>query len=700
MSEYIIKKEIWNNGRSVLCRAKQKSGSNLNFLIKRYTDGAASEELLKREMEISQFVENYAPKSITVPVIELTQIEGKPCVVMQYRNNGIFLSELMEKHEKKLSFADKAEIGIRVLDSLATLHAFKAEDQDTGVLHLDIHPGNIFMESADPENHEYGTAKFIDFASSEILKGGAPVNPVLRSQTPGFSAPEILEEETELLSAAADLYSVGAVLYKIFTGEKVKSDGNDFTGERFGDSRIISEALTTFLRCSLEYNPKYRYWDALSMKNALKQLKELYLAMERKDYAALYSAAYYFSIPQETAAAERPEFDIGKFSASINQLRRFQHEDRKAARRNYYISQGLLSIARRNAKDVPKSMLAGLLRECIAGANNMGETYESIALFEEMLSLKKHIHLLDYYEILNKAASSYMDLYLFEKAGECYWSVIKGLEEIKKTYLKEAKTLGTDGKTACQIPDLARALSGYGSYLAFTYAKNRENPMKWFRAAICEFGEYTGNVAITQSNILNYALMTKDESLYREYAGSYFEASDPSGKILKKLTDQKKGIHLYQLMIYLKGIYVFDLEKTDDEFDRELISLLRDGRLDGKEMQEHPAQLIYKYIGLILLKKGYNEEASFAAEKSVSAIPEAVPDLMKPLSILMCMSYQTMWIFAKESGDAEEMETVWDRIIGHIDRTVAVGKEYGWGILKQKILTEGGLENILTYMYA
>ena len=49
-----------------------------------------------------------------------------------------------------------------------------------------------------------------------------------------------------------------------------------------------------------------------------------------------------------------------------------------------------------------------------------------------MMTIRLYIHLLDYYEILNKAALSYMDLYLFEKAGECYWSVIKGLEEIKK----------------------------------------------------------------------------------------------------------------------------------------------------------------------------------------------------------------------------------------------------------------------------
>src|SRR5579884_402315 len=98
---------------------------------------------------------------------------------------------------------DKAlEIARKLCAGLAAAHA-------KGVLHRDLKPGNVMLDGR-------GHVLLTDFGLAGIA--GDIADPDVRSGTPAYMAPEQLSgaEVTE----RSDLYSLGLVLYEIFTGKR------------------------------------------------------------------------------------------------------------------------------------------------------------------------------------------------------------------------------------------------------------------------------------------------------------------------------------------------------------------------------------------------------------------------------------------------------------------------------------------------
>ena len=81
-----------------------------------------------------------------------------------------------------------------------------------GVIHRDLKPANILIDSGGrPYVADFGVAKLIDGAS-ELTQTHTVFG------TPSYMAPEQAGGGTRQLTAAADVYSLGAVLYELMTG--------------------------------------------------------------------------------------------------------------------------------------------------------------------------------------------------------------------------------------------------------------------------------------------------------------------------------------------------------------------------------------------------------------------------------------------------------------------------------------------------
>ncbi|MWA02631.1 protein kinase [Actinomadura sp. LD22] len=108
-----------------------------------------------------------------------------------------------------LPAAAAARVGAQIADALAALHA-------AGIVHCDVKPGNIVVT-------EDGTAKLADFGAAYRTGGRETITPSgAVAHTPAFAAPELVAGRPE---PASDVYSLGATVLALTTGEPPARDG-------------------------------------------------------------------------------------------------------------------------------------------------------------------------------------------------------------------------------------------------------------------------------------------------------------------------------------------------------------------------------------------------------------------------------------------------------------------------------------------
>jgi serine/threonine-protein kinase len=158
---------------------------------------------------------------------------------------------------------DKAvQIARQVCAGLAAAH-------EQGVLHRDLKPSNLMIDGR-------GQARITDFGLAVLDEGGNDAE--ARAGTPAYMAPEQLDGGA--VTTRTDLYSLGLVLYELFTGRRPFDDGSTPAEtsrlRRESTPRTPSSHVTDLdplverllLRC-LERDPARRPESALAVAAAL-----------------------------------------------------------------------------------------------------------------------------------------------------------------------------------------------------------------------------------------------------------------------------------------------------------------------------------------------------------------------------------------------------------------------------------------------
>jgi Protein kinase domain len=183
-------------------------------------------------------------------VYDIGEVDGQLYLSMEYVD-GEDLSSLLRRIGRLP--ADKAtEIARHLCAGLAAAH-------DKGVLHRDLKPANVMIDGR-------GNVLITDFGLAGLAQ--QLVGAEVRSGTPAYIAPEQLAGKE--VSVRSDIYSLGLVLYEMFTGKRADRARPESVPTSL--SAIVQDldpALErVILRC-LQTDPRQRPASALAVAAAL-----------------------------------------------------------------------------------------------------------------------------------------------------------------------------------------------------------------------------------------------------------------------------------------------------------------------------------------------------------------------------------------------------------------------------------------------
>jgi hypothetical protein len=148
-------------------------------------------------------------------ILDLGDSPIGPYIVME-RLRGIDLAALIRR-QGRLAPGYAVRVVRHALEGLAAAHA-------AGIVHRDLKPGNIFLHRTDAGDT---IVKLMDFGVSKFLDGTGEAQTAsgILLGTPEYMAPEQLEGAHKI-GPPADIWAMGAILYRAITGQQVFSGPN------------------------------------------------------------------------------------------------------------------------------------------------------------------------------------------------------------------------------------------------------------------------------------------------------------------------------------------------------------------------------------------------------------------------------------------------------------------------------------------
>ena len=255
---YEILEEIDRGGMGIVYKARQFRPDRL-VAIKMMRMGAfSSAQDVERFLHEANAASQLAHAAV-VPVYEVGDVHGEPFIVMKFIQ-GVTLEKLLQRNALTTTEAIKK---LRVVaNAIADAH-------EHGIIHRDLKPSNILIDqkTGQPWVMDFGLAKSLQ-TDSNLTSAGDIMG------TPGYMAPEIATGQSSTASPAADVYGLGAILYRILTGrppiEVASGDfaqtiqlirEHDVISPRERDRRIPHD-LNAICIQSLETDPALRYPNA------------------------------------------------------------------------------------------------------------------------------------------------------------------------------------------------------------------------------------------------------------------------------------------------------------------------------------------------------------------------------------------------------------------------------------------------------
>lgn len=174
--------------------------------VKMARGAALHEDALVRFRHEARLGAMLAHRSV-VRIFDLVEESDGTLVLVMELLRGESLDRYMSRRAP-LATREAIAIAVPLLAALAHAH-------ETGIVHRDVTPANVFL-AVDPDG--YVTPKLLDFGVAKLPSSAVKHTVDGRVLgTPRYMAPERIREQSEI-DGRSDLFSVGVLLYEMLTG--------------------------------------------------------------------------------------------------------------------------------------------------------------------------------------------------------------------------------------------------------------------------------------------------------------------------------------------------------------------------------------------------------------------------------------------------------------------------------------------------
>ena len=210
LGAYLIRKTLGTGAMGIVFEAEDVHLKRRVALKVMKPSLAAHAEFHRRFLREAQLAAAIDHEHV-VTIYQVGEDRGIPFLAMKLLE-GEALEDRLTRTGGRLPLAEMLRIGREIAEGLAAAHA-------EGLVHRDIKPANIWLEEGRDK------VKIVDFGlargagpDAHFTQAGAVIG------TPSYMAPE--QANAEEVDGRCDLFSLGAVLYRLCTG-RLPFDGKD-----------------------------------------------------------------------------------------------------------------------------------------------------------------------------------------------------------------------------------------------------------------------------------------------------------------------------------------------------------------------------------------------------------------------------------------------------------------------------------------
>lgn len=264
-ADLAIGRILGEGGVGIVSLARQNS-LRRDVAVKRIRSRDRDDSELLHEALMMGIVEH--PNVVPVHLVGRDSEDGSPVIVMK-RVEGVTWSEVLADPSKAPA-TEEADLDYHLRVLLQLCHAVRYA-HSSGVLHLDIKPGNVMLGA-------FGEVYLADWGIATLIgPGGTPNSGSLRG-TPSYMAPEMANPEEGTVDIRTDVFLLGATLHRVITGRKLhKAEtpmetvraANEYSG--LDITADIDPELAEITRTACDPDPEERYQSVEEFQSALKR---------------------------------------------------------------------------------------------------------------------------------------------------------------------------------------------------------------------------------------------------------------------------------------------------------------------------------------------------------------------------------------------------------------------------------------------